>query len=151
LETEIKRFGRHARRKCRVDALDRSSECVDKQLIDRHKSFNAAHPYNALPLPPPKAKLATTPALELAAAQAFVAASAAPGTPIRVAEAALSRAGVYCHGVRVVNGVVSCTLTSVAADSGNDSQHEVTRRVQITPDANGAVAAATVGRITDGF
>jgi hypothetical protein len=88
---------------------------------------------------------------KLAAAQAFVAANAAPGTPIRIAEAALSRAGVYCHGGRVVNGVVSCTLTSVAADSGNDSQHEVTWRVQITPDANGAVAAATVGRITDGF
>ncbi len=45
----------------------------------------------------------------------------------------------------------SCTVTSVAADSGNDSQQEVTWPVQIAPDANGAVAAATVGRITDGF
>jgi hypothetical protein len=87
----------------------------------------------------------------LAAAQAFVAATAAPGTPIRVAEAALSRAGVYCHGGRVVNGVVSCTLTSVVGHSDEKSENEVTWRVQITPDANGAVAAATVNRTTLGF
>jgi Fic family protein len=37
---------------------------VDKWLIDRHMSFNAAHPYNALPPLPPKAKLETTPALK---------------------------------------------------------------------------------------
>ena len=87
----------------------------------------------------------------LPAAQAFVAASAAPGTPIRVAEASLSRAGAYCHGGRGPDSVVSCSLTSVVADSGEDSQHEVTWRVQITPDTNGAVADATVRRITDGF
>jgi hypothetical protein len=75
---------------------------------------------------------------------------AAPGTPIRVTEDRLNRAGFDCHGGRVVDGVVSCSLTSVVADSGDDTQREVAWQVQITADPNGAVAAATVRRTTIG-
>jgi hypothetical protein len=94
------------------------------------------------------AQQATAPslALDLSSPTAI----AAKGVPIRVAEAALNRAGFDCKGGRVVDGAVSCSLTSVVGDSSEDSQHEVTLRVQITADSNGAVAIATVRRTIDG-
>jgi hypothetical protein len=85
------------------------------------------------------------------AAEAFVSANLAPGTPLATAEAALSRAGAYCGHGRRADGVIVCSLTSVVANSGEDSQGEVTWRVEITPDANGAVRTASVRRLTAGF
>jgi hypothetical protein len=68
-----------------------------------------------------------------------------------VTEDRLNRAGFDCHGGRVVDGVVSCSLTSVVADSGDDTQHEIAWQVQITAGPDRARNSLTDFRGSQGY
>ena len=83
-----------------------------------------------------------------AAAQAFISQNITAGEPVAVALKTVQKAGAYCHGADA-DGVISCSHSSFERHPGQGFA-DVTWKVQITPAANGPVAAATVDRSREG-
>lgn len=83
------------------------------------------------------------------AAEAFFAQAARPGAPVQVALANIRKAGAFCPASQG-EGTITCTRQSFERPPG-EHLDEVEWRVNITPDSQGRVAAASVVREKTGF
>jgi hypothetical protein len=83
------------------------------------------------------------------AAEAFIARAASPGAPVQAALADIQKAGAFCHASQG-DGAITCTRQSLERQPG-EHLDEIEWRVNITPDAQGRVVAASVVREKSGF
>ncbi|WP_158915143.1 hypothetical protein [Caulobacter sp. S45] len=84
------------------------------------------------------------------AARAFFAQNISVGMPVQAATQVVRKAGAFCRLPSAQGGAISCTHSSFEHRPGM-SLDEITWKIQITPAADGTVAAASVSRTKAGL